>query len=410
MKVLLVAAGLPFPMDTGGKIRTVHTLRLLNELHTVTMVTLVPRGTEAASVEQTRQWVGELIQIPWRERAKRTPAFYGELLSNLPSRLPYVIAKHVSHEMEQRLADLERSGDYDALICDFLFPAANTLHLSLRPRILFQHNVETRIWDRYVANETSPLRRLYFASQRRRLARFERLACSGYDHCIAVSDEDAADMARRFGARAVSVVPTGVDLDHYAPRATRAEDIVFVGSMDWMPNQDAVRYFINEVLPMIRRRVPNAHFTVVGRSVPRDIARLAERIRNVEVTGFVPDVRPYYERAAAVVVPLRVGGGTRIKIYEAMAMGRAVVSTSVGMEGLPVSPGRDLLAADTPEELARAVAEMLTNAESRRRYETAARAFAEANCSWDHAAKRFLEAVVGIVAEHNGAAAVGARG
>ena len=208
MRVLLVAAGLPFPSDTGGKIRTINTLRLLTQRHDVTTVALVPPGAGERAIEDTRAWAGRLIPVPWAETAKGTAVFYAELGVNLASRLPYVIAKHSSRRMRTALAQLERNERFDALICDFLFPAINTFHLTTRPRVLFQHNLETRIWERYVATKTSALRRSYFDLQRRRLARFERLACSTYDHCIAVSETDGEAMLRDFGARAVSVIPT----------------------------------------------------------------------------------------------------------------------------------------------------------------------------------------------------------
>ena len=393
MRVLLVAAGLPFPSDTGGKIRTINTLRLLTQRHDVTTVALVPPGAGERTIEDTRAWAGRLIPVPWAETAKGTAAFYAELGVNLASRLPYVIAKHSSRRMRTALAQLERNERFDALICDFLFPAINTFHLTTRPRVLFQHNLETRIWERYVATKTSALRRSYFDLQRRRLARFERLACSTYDHCIAVSETDGEAMLRDFGARAVSVIPTGVDLDYFAPQAGGGEGIVFVGSMDWMPNQDAVRYFVNDILPLVRRECPQARFTVVGRSAPPEIMRMAETAPGIKVTGFVEDVRPYVARADVVVVPLRVGGGTRIKIYEAMAMSKAVVSTTIGVEGLPLRAGRDLLIADAPEDLARDVLQVLGSPEARRGLEQRARAYVVENCSWEHAARRFLEIV-----------------
>jgi len=393
VRVLLVAAGLPFPSDTGGKIRTINTLRLLVRRHDVTTVALVPPGAGERAIEDTRAWAGRLIPVPWAETAKGTAAFYAELGANLASRLPYVVAKHSSRRMRTALAQLERSERFDALICDFLFPAVNTFHLATRPRVLFQHNLETRIWERYVATETSALRRAYFDLQRRRLARFERLACSTYDHCIAVSETDGEAMLRDFGARAVSVIPTGVDLDYFAPQAGGGAGIVFVGSMDWMPNQDAVRYFANDILPLVHRQEPDVKFTIVGRSAPADIVELSRTLPGVEVTGFVEDVRPYVARADVVVVPLRVGGGTRIKIYEAMAMAKAVVSTTIGVEGLPVRAGCDLLIADAPEDFARDVLQLLRDPEMRRSLEQRARAYVVENCSWEHAAHRFLEIV-----------------
>jgi sugar transferase (PEP-CTERM/EpsH1 system associated) len=399
VRVLLVAAGLPFPSDTGGKIRTINTLRPLMQCHDVTMVALVPPGADERAVEDTRAWAGRLVTVPWAETAKGTAAFYAELGVNLASRLPYVVAKHSSRRMREVLAALEGDERFDALICDFLFPAINTFHLRTRPRVLFQHNLETRIWERYVATETARLRRSYFDLQRRRLARFERLACSTYDHCVAVSEADAEAMLRDFDARAASTIPTGVDLDYFAPQAERGEGIVFVGSMDWMPNQDAVRYFVNDILPLVRREEPDVRLTIVGRSAPADIVDLSRTVPGVEVTGFVEDVRPYIARAAVVVVPLRVGSGTRIKIYEAMAMGKPVISTTIGVEGLPVRGGSELLIADSADAFARDVTAVLRRPDLQRDLGSRARAYVVEHCSWDGAARRFVEIVESAVAQ-----------
>jgi glycosyltransferase involved in cell wall biosynthesis len=190
-------------------------------------------------------------------------------------------------------------------------------------------------------------------------------------------------------------VPTGVDTDYFAPAAphpTDSRDLVFVGSMDWMPNDDGIRWFAQAVFPLVRQRQPDATLTVVGRSPSADMQRLAERTPGIRVTGSVPDVRPYLQRAVASVVPLRIGGGTRLKVFEAMAAGAPVVSTAIGAEGLPVQHGRHLLIADSPEAQAEAIVHLLTDRASALAMADRAREYVCTHCSWNAVARQFLDA------------------
>jgi len=218
-----------------------------------------------------------------------------------------------------------------------------------------------------------------------------------FHHVIAVSENDAKLMEAWVDRSHLSVVPTGVDLRKFHPDLNRPGVqplVMFVGAMDWMPNVDAVDYFCREVWPNILQRVPTARFRVVGRNPNPLIQALASD--NVEVTGMVPSVVEHLHEAAVVIVPLRVGGGTRLKIYEAMAMGRAVVSTTIGAEGLDVHDGRDIILADNPGKFADTVAELLDNDGLRGRYERAAAELA-AKYDWPAVGERFGEALQQLV-------------
>jgi glycosyltransferase involved in cell wall biosynthesis len=177
---------------------------------------------------------------------------------------------------------------------------------------------------------------------------------------IAVSKADVEIFAAYYGATA-SDIPTGVDLEYFAPVSAlpREVNLIFLGSMDWMPNIDGVRFFVEEVLPLIRQANPACSLDIVGRNPPPQILALAERDPRIRVTGTVPDVRPYLWSAEVAIVPLRIGGGTRLKIYEAMAAGTPVVSTTIGAEGLPVRPETDIRIGDDPRQFARACLELL---------------------------------------------------
>jgi glycosyltransferase involved in cell wall biosynthesis len=229
------------------------------------------------------------------------------------------------------------------------------------PVVLFQHNVEAMIWKRHYEVQTNRVKKAYLYGQWQKMRRFEKEMCRRFDSVIAVSADDRDQMKREYGAEAVFDVPTGVDVEFFRPSgAVQAEKhgIVFTGSMDWLPNEDAIRYFMREIMPLIKNKVPDATLTVVGRNPPPALVDRSKEDPSLVITGRVDDVRPYIENAAVYIVPLRIGGGTRLKIFEAMAMEKPVVSTTVGAEGLPLTHGVELLLADAPETFADAVVKL----------------------------------------------------
>jgi glycosyltransferase involved in cell wall biosynthesis len=287
---------------------------------------------------------------------------------------------------------------YDRIVCDFLVPAINLPQRLPSPALLFTHNVEAEIWRRHADAATSGLRKRLYRGQSTRMRRFEGRTMARFDRVLAVSDVDRDTLQRiypRSLTAPVSVIPTGVDTAYFSPGPrdpSGARRIVFTGSMDWLPNVDAVVFFCREILPLIRQDEPDVTFTIVGRSPTPVVQRLAEDPW-IDVTGRVDDVRPFLAASTVNVVPLRIGGGTRLKIFEAMAAGRAVVSTSVGAEGLPIESGRHLLLADDPAAFARSVVTLLRDSEKRQAMESEARAFVAARYDWAAAATHFEQAL-----------------
>jgi glycosyltransferase involved in cell wall biosynthesis len=243
--------------------------------------------------------------------------------------------------------------------------------------------------------------RAYMGEQWRRMRRLEREQCLRFDHVVAVSGEDAAVFREQYGVKRVSSVPTGVDTDFFRPSGTvsqRPANIVFTGSMDWMPNEDGMSFFVEEVLPAITRAVPEVTLTIVGRRPSAKVRALTEGRPHVTVTGTVPDVRPFLEEAAVVVVPLRIGGGTRIKIYEAMGMERAVVSTTIGAEGLDVTDGRHIVLADDAATFADAVIALLQAPERAAEIGDAAAQHVRTHFGWASVADQFAESCLAAAA------------
>jgi glycosyltransferase involved in cell wall biosynthesis len=364
MKILWVKTELLHPVDRGGKIRSFHMLRDLKRSHHITYVTL-DDGTAAPDArERAAEYCHEVVRIPFRARAKWSPGFYAELALNLFSPWPYAIAKYRSRRLEHAISVRAASGSVDILVCDFLAPSLNVPDGLACATLLFEHNVEALIWKRHWDVARDPLSRAYLRAQWRKMRAFEARECRRYNHVVVVSPEDRDLMGREYGVRDVSAVPTGVDTAYFRPSGNYSRDahgMVFTGAMDWIPNDDAMRVCVQQILPRIRQAVPDATLTVVGRNPSSALLALAAREPGVVVTGRVEDVRPYMERAALFTVPLRIGGGTRLKIFEAMAMGLPIVSTRVGAEGLPVTDGQNILLADSPEQFASAAIRLLTD-------------------------------------------------
>ena len=288
--------------------------------------------------------------------------------------------------------------DPDLVLCEWTPYTIYAKSLSVK-KLVATHNIEADIWKRYYENETNRPRRCYIREQWRKVERFEREALSWVNGALTVSDLDRMRLLQNQSDLPIMVVSNGVDLDYFRPmpQPEQRQHVVFTGSMDWRPNQDAARYFVNEILPLLRRSRPDLECTFVGRSPPADIQALAT-MPGVHITGTVDDVRPYVSRAAVYVVPLRIGGGSRLKILEALAMGRAVVSTTVGAEGLDVVPDRHVVLVDDPRAFAKSVSQLLDDPERCLDLATEGRRLVERCYGWDALAdqfKRFIQEIAG---------------
>lgn len=400
------------PVDKGGKIRTYNMLRELKRHHHVTYLTLDDGTADVAARDDALQYCHELVCVPHNPGEKFTSRFYLELAGNLFARLPYAIRKYQSTHLQKEIRERTRSGKIDLVVCDFLAPAGNVPSDLDCPTVLFQHNVEAMIWRRHHEIQRNLVKKGYLFSEWLKMRAFEKKACRSFDAVVAVSQEDCEQMRNEYGVTAVFEVPTGVDTNFFKPRSNVAADphnIVFTGSMDWLPNEDAITYFTQEVMPLIKRTIPDVTLTVVGRNPYPSLVELARRDRSLIVTGRVDDVRPYMERAAAYVVPLRIGGGTRLKIYEAMAMEKAIVSTTIGAEGLPLNDGVELLLADTAKAIAAAVIKVLSDTALAKALGARAAATVREKFGWQGVAERFTQICEETLARaqgKNGAAAV----
>lgn len=358
MKILVLDEEFPFPVNTGKRTRSFN---LYTRLAKQFEISYIGYGHEASkSAEALRNAGIEPISVHSKIPDKQGVAFYLRLFMNLFSSLPYIVTSHYSHAYQMAVDQKLKHFQPDVIICEWTpYTVYVKGNLSAR-KIVSTHNIEADIWYRYLENETNLLRHWYINKQWEKVETFERAALNWVDGATAVSTLDQARLLQWRPELTTKMISNGVDLNYFRPagQPNDRHHLVFSGSMDWRPNQDAARYFVREILPLVKQTHPNIECTFVGRSPPPDIQAL-ENVQGVNITGTVDDVRPYIERAAIYIVPLRVGGGSRLKILEALAMGRAVVSTSIGAEGLDVVHGKHLLLADEPIQFAELILRLL---------------------------------------------------
>jgi polysaccharide biosynthesis protein PslH len=402
LRILWLKTELLHPVDKGGRIRTYQMLRELKREHYVTYLTLDDGTAAPDAAELAAEYCDELVRIPFRRTTNFSLRFWFEVARSVLSPLPYTISRYRSAAFRDALGRLAATGSFDVIVCDFLTPAINVPAALPCPAVLFQHNVEAAIWRRHYEVARGPLHKAFLWLEWRRVRLFERRACHRFDHVITVSEEDRTTTLNEYGV-AASAVPTGVDTAYFRPAVDaqrRPHHLVFTGSMDWLPNIDGMKYFVREVLPLVKDKVPDVTLTIVGREQGADVRALAAEA-GITVTGRVPDVRPYIDEAAAFIVPLRIGGGTRLKIYEAMAMECPVVSTTVGAEGLPLKDGSEILLADASPAFADAVVRVITDTEFGAKLARRGADEVRTRFGWHRAAQEFVRLVeVHTDAEH----------
>ncbi len=358
MHVLIVDEEVPFPLNTGKRLRSYNLLQRLQKQHKITYVCY---GTGNEILPHCPNVAFKILPSPIIEQ--HGAIFYSALLKNILSPLPYVVARHHSHLMSQTVQSLISKGDIDLIHCEWTPYTENIRdQLVSVPSVLSAHNVEAQIWERYFETETNLLKKLYIYPQMKKMQSYERYASQIYSQVAVVSDPDKQAFVQDYACSHVSVVPNGVDEQYFTPMTVpiKPHSMVFTGSMDWRPNQDGVRYFIEDIFPRIIKSLPDATFTVVGRKPPQWLVDLGKNAAGVIITGTVDDVRPYIGESSLYVVPLRVGGGSRLKILEALAMQKPVLSTTVGAEGLDVCDVEHLILRDDPELFANTAIDMLT--------------------------------------------------
>jgi polysaccharide biosynthesis protein PslH len=398
MKILWVKAGGLVPPDTGGKIRSYNILRQLAKNHDVTFFSFY--GAHERDIhEELNQIFQRVVLIPLDLPKARGADELLDYAVHLFSREPYNLTKYCRAVVRNRLTELLLQETYDVILCDFLAAAGAIPWDWPCPKVLFTHNVEAAIWRRHFEVARNPLWKAVSWFEWKRMAEAECRYLKKADHVLAVSQNDRDAFTKFLDPRKLSVTPTGADTEFFQP-STEAEipnSLVFTGSMDWLPNEDGICYFIKEIFPLILAKVPDATLCVVGRNPSQRLQNLTANNTKIQLTGWVEDVRPYVARSAVFIVPLRIGGGTRLKIYEAMSMAKAIVSTTIGAEGLPVKNGEHLLVADNPASFAESTLRLFSDSSQRAQLGRATRHLVEQNYSWATVSNAFAQELENVV-------------
>lgn len=392
LNVIVMDEWLPYPVNNGKKLRSFNLLSPLARRHHITYV--APRSRDRkqdAEAKTAMQDAG--FNVVWVDRPvplNSGPLFAPRLAMNLVSPVPYSVQRHTSRHMRDVISSIILRKSVDLLHVEWTPYVANLPADVCSPIVVNAHNIESLIWQRYFEEERNRAKSWYIKKQWRKFERFERRAFLKAD-CIVTTTEQDAHLARsEFSAREVRVVDNGVDISRfrYVTEGRDPYNLLFLGSLDWRPNIDAVRWLLSSIFPSILKREPKAQLTIVGLNPPEWLIKDVATNPAVSLHGNVPDVRPYLEKSGALLVPLRVGGGSRIKILEAMASGCPVVSTSIGAEGLHVIHDQHYQAADNEHDFASAALRTIREPDAVQFMATAARDAVCERYSWDLLADR----------------------
>lgn len=384
LNILFVSATIPYPAIDGGRIRVLNLVQNLSKNNNITFLTYNSSDKDEQNIKYLRDIGIDVIDIKFN---------YNEILSNKSSILkqilkgkPFTIAKYYSDRMVNKINELLEKNLYDVIHFEMLHTGQyitelyNIVYVEL---CLGLQNIDSLIWKRLADTESNPIKRSILNWQYKRFLNLERILSPLFDSCICVSKEDEERLRKINPFARTEVVPNGVDTDYFIPTDVKENEyqIVFVGSMDWQPNEDAVLYFCDKIFPLIKKKMPQIKFYIVGSNPTERVKKLAN-IDGVVVTGLVDDVREYISQSAVFVVPLRIGGGTRLKILQALAMKKAVLSTSIGCEGLGLINGEHLIIEDDPKKFAEFLVLLINNEDLRHKLGENGRKLVEDHYDW----------------------------
>lgn len=401
MNIIVVTAQFPYPPRTGMTMRVYQLLRQLARRHNVTLLSCV-EPTQQDAVGELRQQL-PVVVIGRNERSRL--AKRSDQLRSIFSLQPFSSREVYSAELQRALDDLCASTACDVVQIESSVLGRLSVPSDVRV-ILDEHNIESEVFRRMCEGERSLIRRTYSRWEGERVRRWERQCWARVDGCVVTSSREGPVIQGVAPHLAIAVVPNAVDLEYFSPTSDTVEpnSVVFNGTLGYRPNVDAAYHLVDEIWPLVRERSPEAKLTIVGRASDADRRRLAAP--GVIVTGEVPDIRPYLQRAAVIAVPVRIGGGTRLKVVEGLAMRKAIVSTTLGCEGVAVCDGEHLLIGDGAAEFAARILDCFADPELRDRLGATGRRLTEEEYSWDLAGER-LDALYTRVAGGRGARSSG---
>jgi sugar transferase (PEP-CTERM/EpsH1 system associated) len=376
LRILFIAPRFILPADSGAKIRTLNILKQVAKHCEVDFVCFSFDESDKQYTIMLENFHVNPYLIPIKETGKAKKIF-----DVLFESLPVSIAKYNSSEMGKRIQELVEANSYDLIHVDHLHMAHYLKYLKNIPAVLDEHNVEYRILERCFDVEKSTIKKAVYFNQAKKMKTFEEKTVKQFSATCCVSEDDQIILSKiSQGIKPIHIIPNGVDTELFSLVSARKDKepieeedaLVFTGSMDWLPNDDACLYFCRDILPLVWKETPQVKFYIVGKSPSDTLKAFAQKDKRIIVTGRVDDVRDYILRSKVFVVPLRIGGGTRLKILEAMSMQKAIVSTTIGAEGIGYKEESNIVLADTPHIFADKIISLLNN--HHQRYEMGERA------------------------------------
>jgi len=388
MKILHITYEPPaFPGGTGGQTRQYGLLKHLSKNHEIHAICRLLKSNHKVPLTEEffssismppKNYFTNILNLLFRYRHLTYPKFARTL-------------EGIGHSMMPIIKREIDKGNYDLMNIEHTSAAHWLTNLKLSiPTVIVAHNVKTIMWKRYYENHSGFKRRQFFREYRK-FEKYESTYLKYYNCIIAMSDTDRQYLKSLCPeSKCIEVVPNGVDLDYFSPspnNKTESFSLLFSGTMGYLPNEEAMIYFCRHIFPKVLQKFPNVKLTIVGRAPSRSIDKLGKQ-HNIRVTGFVPDSRPYFEKAEVFIVPLLSGSGTRLKILEAMAMGKAIVSTSIGAEGIEYTHEKNIVIANDAEQFAESILILFQNRDYRKKLEESAKLLVAEKYSWNIMAKK----------------------
>jgi glycosyltransferase involved in cell wall biosynthesis len=412
MNILWLTHAIPYPPKAGFLSRTYNLLREVGRRHEVDLISFVQEPwirthfpSVEEGIEESRRALGSICRRVKFLPIDRMRLRWGKHLTALNALLTgntYTTTWLESASGRRVIADEMGRNRYDLVHFDTIGLASYRELTADVPAILTHHNIESHMMMRRADNAINTAAGAYFRVEARRLEAFERRVAPAYAAHITCSDLDTERLRRIVTGATVVTIPNGVDCDFFkaAHAGTRPNSAVFVGTMNWYPNIDAMRFYLREIWPELRARVPDATMDIAGSNPPEDLIRLARSLPGVTVHGYLPDVRPLIDSAAVFVCPIRDGGGTKLKILDAFAMRKCVVAHPIACEGIDITAGRDVVLASTPEQFICQICRLFQNERERVEIGTAARQLVEKNYSFRQFGGRLNATIEDVVRQH----------
>ncbi len=390
--MLVLTGAVPYPLTTGAKIRTYNLMKVLAAEFDIDLLTVITSNQEKSYIAALEA-IGVTCHVLAHERLASSVGKGLDAMSAFIFSDPYLTRHYTFRAYRRELDRLCAEASYDVIHCDSISLAGNLEGCDRRRLILTQHNIEQIIWAGYVEHADGALTRTFYRNQYRKVKRLEEHLADIFGHIVTVSEEDKARIAESFPGEKIVVVENGVDPEAYRTDIPvhKRLGIVFTGSLDWHPNIDGLKFFAADIYPYLKETIAVNPVAVVGRRPTSGLREMLSTLPGVMLYSDVPAVQPYLKQARVMMVPLRIGGGSRLKILEAMASGLPVVATGKGAEGLAVADGRELLIRDDPKDFAQALIHLCKDEAAHAALAREGMALIQRKYSWQQVAQPLAE-------------------